>query len=110
MLVLALDLGTTGNRAIIFDRDMRIIASSYREFAQIFPQPGWVEHNPSEIWENTRTVISEACAQVDVSQIVAVGVTNQRETIVAWDPKTSLPLHNTIVWQDLRTADRCTTL
>src|SRR5712672_2664871 len=110
MLVLALDLGTTGNRAIIFDRNTHIVASCYREFRQIFPQPGWVEHDPSEIWESTRTVISEACAQVDASQIVAVGVTNQRETIVAWDPKTGHPLYNAIVWQDRRTADRCTAL
>ncbi len=110
MLILSIDLGTTGNRAIIFDGDTRVIASTYREFAQIFPQPGGVEHDPSEIWENARTVISEACAQVDVSQIVTVGVTNQRETIVAWDPKTGLALHNAIVWQDRRTAERCATL
>jgi glycerol kinase len=107
MLILAIDLGTTGNRAIIFDRETRVVASSYREFRQLFPQPGWVEHDPEEIWETTRAVIAEAVAKVDTDQIVAVGVTNQRETIVYWDPKTGMPLHNAIVWQDRRTAGRC---
>ncbi len=110
MLILAIDLGTTGNRAIVFDRETRVVASSYREFRQLFPQPGWVEHDPAEIWESTRTVIAEAVAQVDASRIAAVGVTNQRETVVCWDPKTGQPLHNAIVWQDRRTADRCAEL
>jgi glycerol kinase len=107
MLILAIDLGTTGNRAIVFDRETRVVGSSYREFRQLFPQPGWVEHDPEEIWETTRTVIAEAVAKVDPNQIVAVGVTNQRETVVCWDPKTGKPLHNAIVWQDRRTAGRC---
>jgi len=103
-------LGTTGNRAIVFDHETRVVAQSYREFRQLFPQPGWVEHDPLEIWETTRTVIAEATAQVDTKQIVAVGIANQRETIVAWDPKTGQPLHNAIVWQDRRTAARCAEL
>src|SRR6266404_4833225 len=107
MLILAVDLGTTGNRAIVFDQETRVVAKSYREFRQLFPQPGWVEHDPAEIWESTRTVIAEAVAQVDAGQIAAVGVTNQRETIVSWDPKTGQPLHNAIVWQDRRTSARC---
>ncbi len=107
MLILALDLGTTGNRAIVFDQETRVVAKSYREFRQLFPQPGWVEHDPAEIWESTRVVIAEAVAQVDATQIAAVGVTNQRETIVCWDPKTGQPLHNAIVWQDRRTSARC---
>ncbi len=107
MLILAIDLGTTGNRAIVFDRETGVVASSYREFQQKFPQPGWVEHDPMEIWETTRAVIAEAVGRVDANQIAAIGLTNQRETIVSWDPKTGQPLHNAIVWQDRRTADRC---
>jgi glycerol kinase len=107
MLILAIDLGTTGNRAIVFDHETRAVAKSYREFRQLFPQPGWVEHDPAEIWETTRAVIAEVLAQVDADQIAAVGVTNQRETIVCWDPRTGQPLHNAIVWQDRRTAARC---
>jgi len=105
--VLAIDRGTTGNRAILFDHDTRIVASSYREFTQLYPQPGWVEHDPEEIWETTRAVVAEATAQVDPSKIVAVGITNQRETVVCWDRKTGAPLHNAIVWQDRRTSARC---
>src|SRR5260221_8294396 len=107
MLILAIDLGTTGNRAIVFDHQTRVVAKSYREFRQLFPQAGWVEHDPAEIWESTRAVIEEAVGQVDTQQIVAVGITNQRETIVSWDPKTGEPLHNAIVWQDRRTSGRC---
>jgi glycerol kinase len=107
MLILAIDLGTTGNRAIVFDRETRVVASSYREFQQKFPRPGWVEHDPVEIWDTTRAVIAEAVGRVDAKQIAAVGLTNQRETIVSWDPKTGQPLHNAIVWQDRRTAVRC---
>ncbi|HVM59759.1 MAG TPA: glycerol kinase GlpK [Verrucomicrobiae bacterium] len=107
MLILAIDLGTTGNRAIVFDRETRVVASSYREFRQLFPKPSWVEHDPEEIWETTRGVITEAVAKVDAKQIAAVGVTNQRETVVSWDPNTGRPLHNAIVWQDRRTAGRC---
>ena len=110
MLILGIDLGTSGNRAIIFDRDTNVVASSYREFRQIFPQPGWVEHDAAEIWTTTRQVIDEALQQVDRKKIVAVGLTNQRETVVAWDPRTGEPVHNAIVWQDRRTAARCAEL
>ncbi|HTS19286.1 MAG TPA: glycerol kinase GlpK [Verrucomicrobiae bacterium] len=107
MLILAIDLGTTGNRAIVFDHETQVVASSYRGFRQLFPQPGWVEHDPEEIWETTRAVVAEAVGKVDAQQIVGVGVTNQRETVVGWDPRTGKPLHNAIVWQDRRTAGRC---
>jgi glycerol kinase len=107
MLILAIDLGTTGNRAIVFDQETRVVAKSYREFRQLFPQAGWVEHDPTEIWESTRAVIAEAVAQVDAKLIAVVGITNQRETIVSWDPRTREPLHNAIVWQDRRTSARC---
>lgn len=110
MLILAIDLGTTGNRAIVFDHETRVVAQSYREFRQLFPQPGWVEHDPAEIWKTTGDVIAEAIAQVDADQIVAVGIANQRETIVCWDPKTGQPLHHAIVWQDRRTSARCAEL
>src|SRR5882672_10777710 len=110
MLILAIDLGTTGNRAIVFDRETRVVAQSYREFRQLFPQPGWVEHDPEEIWRTTYEVIAQAVAQVDANQIAAVGIANQRETIVCWDPKTGQPLHNAIVWQDRRTSGRCAEL
>jgi glycerol kinase len=107
MLILAIDLGTTGNRAIVFDQEARVVAKSYREFRQLFPQAEWVEHDPAEIWESTRAVIAEAVAQVDAKLIAVVGITNQRETIVSWDPRTREPLHNAIVWQDRRTSARC---
>jgi len=107
MLILAIDLGTTGNRAIVFDRETRVVATSYREFRQLFPRPGWVEHDPVEIWETARAVAAEAIAQVDANQIAAVGIANQRETVVSWDPRTGQPLHKTIVWQDRHTSARC---
>jgi glycerol kinase len=107
MLILAIDLGTTGNRAIVFDHETRVVAKSYREFRQLFPQAGWVEHDPGEIWESARVVIAEAVSQIDAEQIAAVGITNQRETVVSWNPKTGEPLHNAIVWQDRRTSARC---
>jgi glycerol kinase len=110
MLILAIDLGTTGNRAIVFDRETRVVATSYREFRQLFPRPGWVEHDPVEIWETARAVAAEAIAQVDANQIAAVGIANQRETVVSWDPRTGQPLHNAIVWQDRRTSARCAEL
>jgi glycerol kinase len=110
MLILAIDLGTTGNRAIVFDAGTRVVAQSYREFPQLFPQPGWVEHDPNAIWETARTVIAEAVAQVPAGQIAAVGIANQRETIVCWDPHTGQPLHNAIVWQDRRTTAQCAEL
>ena len=108
-MILAFDEGTTGTRASIFDEQGRVAGSAYAEFDQIFPQPGWVEHDASEIWDATARVAGKAItdAGLDPSAITAVGVTNQRETVVVWDRSSGEPLHNAIVWQDRRTAERC---
>ena len=106
-LVLALDMGTTGNRAIVFDANCRPVAQAYAEFAQIFPRPGWVEHDPFEIWDSLLTCIRRVSREVNVADIAAVAVTNQRETTVLWDRETGRPVHNAIVWQCRRTAERC---
>ena len=107
--VLALDQGTTSSRAIVFDRTGSIRATAQREFRQIFPRPGWVEHDALEIWETQREVALEAIATLGLaaSDIAAIGITNQRETSVVWDRTTGLPVHNAIVWQDRRTAPDC---
>ena len=109
--ILAIDQGTTGTRAIIFDAEGRPVPGgwAYREHRQIYPRPGWVEHDPLEIWENTLHVISEAISRsgVDSSRIAAIGVTNQRETVVVWDRRSGKPLYNAIVWQDRRTSKLC---
>jgi glycerol kinase len=104
--VLALDQGTTGSTAIIFSHEGEIIGRGYREFTQHFPQPGWVEHDPLDIWRVTLEAAKEALSQAG-SIPEAIGITNQRETVVAWDRASGEPLHNAIVWQDRRTADRC---
>ncbi|TQN31007.1 glycerol kinase [Haloactinospora alba] len=103
--IAAIDQGTTSSRCIVFDGDGRIVSVGQREHRQIFPQPGWVEHDASEIWENVQTVITEALDNGSLSrdQIAAVGITNQRETTVVWDRETGEPVHNAIVWQDTRT-------
>ncbi|MFP4256429.1 MAG: glycerol kinase GlpK [Desulfobacterales bacterium] len=105
----ALDLGTTSNRFIIFDRRARIVGSSQKEHEQIFPRPGWVEHDPLEIWENTGIVIKRALARTGLkgTDIRAIGITNQRETTLMWDKKTGRPYMNAIVWQDTRTDEMC---
>ncbi len=105
----ALDQGTTSTRFIIFNKHGEIVASDQKEHAQIYPQPGWVEHNPMEIWENTKTVFQNALRKsgIDPKQIDSIGITNQRETTVVWDRFTGLPYCNAIVWQDTRTADYC---
>lgn len=110
--VAAVDQGTTGTRCMIFDHESNIIAWEYEEHEQIYPKPGWVEHNPLEIWEKTQRVIKKAIekAKIDPNEIAAIGVTNQRETTVIWDPKTGKPVYNAIVWQDTRTKDRCAEL
>ena len=104
--VLALDQGTTSSRAIVFDRGGRIVSLAQKEFAQLYPRPGWVEHDPNEIWSSQSGVASEALARagVEASELAAIGITNQRETTVVWDRKTLQPVHNAIVWQDRRTA------
>ena len=110
--VLALDQGTTSSRAILFDRQARVKAVAQREFRQIYPQPGWVEHDPLEIWESQLAVAREAIASAGVTaaQIAAIGITNQRETTVVWDRRTGAPVHNAIVWQCRRSAAICDAL
>lgn len=104
----AIDQGTTGTRFMVFDHGGRVIASAYEKHEQLYPEPGWVEHDPIEIWENTKTVITRALAEagLDAEQLAALGVTNQRETTVLWDRDTGGPIHNAIVWQDRRTTGR----
>jgi glycerol kinase len=108
-VILALDQGTTGTTAIVFDAEGRPAGRAYSEFAQHFPRPGWVEHDPEEIWTTTRRVGAEAleAAGIDGRGLEAIGITNQRETVVAWDRETGEPLHRALVWQDRRTARRC---
>ncbi len=108
-VILALDQGTTSSRAIIFDHDGNIRSVAQREFAQIYPQPGWVEHDAREIWRTQLEVSQEAIQQAKLGprDIAAIGITNQRETTVVWDRKTGAPIHNAIVWQDRRTAPDC---
>jgi glycerol kinase len=103
--ILAIDQGTTSTRAIIFDRSGSIVSSGQLEHEQIFPRAGWVEHDPMEIWRNTREVIGQALGKADLTRhdIAAVGITNQRETAVVWDKNTGEPVYNAIVWQDTRT-------
>jgi glycerol kinase len=107
--VLALDQGTTSSRAIVFDESGSVVAMAQREFQQIFPRPGWVEHDPLEIWESQLAVTREALARAGIgaAEVAAVGITNQRETTLVWDRATGLPVSNAIVWQDRRTADAC---
>ena len=105
--ILAIDQGTTGSRAIVYDRDGKQIASSYQEFRQIFPQPGWVEHDPEEIWASVRDTVQTVVKQVPQGSIAGIGITNQRETTVVWDRDTGKPVYNAIVWQCRRTAERC---
>jgi glycerol kinase len=107
--ILALDQGTTSSRAIVFDHDGAIRAVAQKEFTQIFPSPGWVEHDPREIWASQIGVAVEALgrAQVTPKDVAAIGITNQRETTIVWDRETGEPIHNAIVWQDRRTADYC---
>jgi glycerol kinase len=108
-LILSLDQGTTSSRAIIFDHSGLPVASAQKEFRQIFPQPGWVEHNPEEIWSTQAGVAVEALAKagVEPGSIVTIGITNQRETTIVWNRKTGKPVYNAIVWQDRRTSDYC---
>ncbi|HEV2007820.1 MAG TPA: glycerol kinase GlpK [Burkholderiales bacterium] len=110
--ILALDQGTTSSRAMVFDHAGAIRAVAQKEFRQIFPRPGWVEHDPNEIWETQIGVAAEAIARAGAGarDIAAIGITNQRETTVVWDRHTGTPLYNAIVWQDRRTAAACDTL
>ena len=107
--ILALDQGTTSSRAIVFDQAGSILGSAQQELRQIFPQPGWVEHDPTEIWATQSGVMHEAIAKADVSarDVAAIGITNQRETTGVWERATGRPIANAIVWQDRRTAPLC---
>jgi glycerol kinase len=110
--LLAIDQGTTSTRAIVFDAELAPVASAQQEIAQVYPAPGWVEHNPEEIWASViataRTAIAKA--SLAANDIAALGITNQRETTIVWDRATGKPIHNAIVWQDRRTADACAAL
>ncbi|MGE5282403.1 MAG: glycerol kinase GlpK [Chloroflexota bacterium] len=108
-MILAIDQGTTGTTCLVFDGEGRIVGRAYSEFEQHFPRPGWVEHDADEIWETTRRVAAEAVADAGIEgrELDAIGIANQRETVVAWDPATGEPVHRALVWQDRRTAARC---
>ncbi|MFL6740974.1 MAG: glycerol kinase GlpK [Sphingomicrobium sp.] len=108
--ILAIDQGTTSTRAIVFDSAAQPIAVAHRELPQHYPKPGWVEHDPKEIWRDSLAVISDVLAQVDRGRVAGIGITNQRETAVVWDRQTGEPIHRAIVWQDRRTAERCAEL
>ncbi len=107
--ILALDQGTSSSRAIVFDHDGNVRATAQKEFTQHFPQPGWVEHNPADIWSSEAAVIAEAITSMGINglDIAAIGITNQRETTIVWDAATGEPVYNAIVWQDRRTAGYC---
>jgi len=110
--LLALDQGTSSSRSIVFDRQGRIVAMAQREFRQIYPQPGWVEHDPKEIWDSQLATAKEALAKAGIgaSEVASIGITNQRETTVVWNRKTGEPIHNAIVWQDRRAEPACAAL
>ena len=108
-VVIAVDAGTTGVRSLAVDERGAVVGWSYREFPQYFPQPGWVEHDPLEIWDAAQATLTELRAKLDADRqtVAAIGITDQRETVVVWDRRTGKPLHRAIVWQDRRTAERC---
>jgi glycerol kinase len=108
-MILAIDQGTTGTTCLVFDGEAELAGRAYREFTQHFPRPGWVEHDATELWEVTQAVAGEALddAGVRAGELLAVGITNQRETVCVWDPETGEALHRALVWQDRRTAGRC---
>jgi glycerol kinase len=108
-VILAIDQGTTGTTCLVFNEEGRIAGRAYSEFEQHFPRPGWVEHDATEIWDVTRRVAAEAIADAGIqgADLGGIGITNQRETVLAWNPATGEPLHRALVWQDRRTAERC---
>ena len=105
--VLSIDQGTTSSRAILFDKKGNIVKVAQQEFTQIFPHPGWVEHNAEEIWQSVQNVVQTVLREVKPSDIVAIGITNQRETAVVWDKNTGKPIYNAIVWQSRQTMGIC---
>src|SRR5271157_913913 len=108
-VTIAVDAGTTGVRALVVDDRARVVDVAYRELTQYFPRPGWVEHDATEIWDAVRATLTEVAGRLAGvgGSVAAVGITNQRETVVAWDRRTGRPRHRAIVWQDRRTAERC---
>ena len=108
--VISIDQGTTGSTVLVLDEQLSVRGRGYKEFRQIYPQPGWVEHDPEEIWASVLDALGQALTGIVSSSIAAIGITNQRETSIIWDRKTGKPAHNAIVWQDRRTADRCAEL
>jgi glycerol kinase len=110
--VLAIDQGTTSSRSIVFEGEMKVVAVGQKEFPQIYPASGWVEHDPEDIWDTTVATVRAALknATLKASDISAIGITNQRETVVVWDKATGKPIHHAIVWQDRRTAPVCARL
>jgi len=108
--VIAIDQGTTGTTVLVLDEKLAVRGRGYKEFRQIYPQPGWVEHDPEDIWGSVTTALAQALAGIDASSIAAIGITNQRETAILWDKKTGKAAHNAIVWQDRRTAEGCAAL
>jgi glycerol kinase len=108
--VIAIDQGTTGSTVLVLDEQLAVRGRGYQEFRQIYPKPGWVEHDPEDIWRSVTAALGGALANIDPKSIAAIGITNQRETSVLWDRKTGKPAHHAIVWQDRRTADRCAEL
>lgn len=107
--IVALDQGTTSSRAVILDHDANIVSSSQREFTQIYPKAGWVEHDPMEIWATQSSTLVEALAKAGIrsDELAGIGITNQRETTIVWNKETGKPVYNAIVWQCRRTADIC---
>src|SRR6476469_4641319 len=107
--ILSFDQGTTSSRAIIFNHAGNIVSIAQKEFTQFFPEPGWVEHDPMEIWSSQIAVATEAIIKAGLTpeDILAIGITNQRETTIVWDRQTGKPVYPAIVWQDRRTADAC---
>ncbi|MDU6284862.1 MAG: FGGY family carbohydrate kinase, partial [Acinetobacter sp.] len=110
--IVAFDQGTTSSRAIVLDHDANVVSIAQKEFTQIYPQPGWVEHDPMEIWATQSAVWVEVLAQAGIKseQVAAIGITNQRETTVVWDKKTGKPIYNAIVWQSRQTTEICNQL
>lgn len=109
--ILALDQGTTSSRAVLFDHEGKPCGIAQKEFTQSYPRPGWVEHDPDEIWSSQNAVMAEVLsrANLQAGDLAAIGISNQRETIIVWERVTGKPVHPAIVWQDRRTAGRCRT-
>jgi len=110
--ILAIDQGTTSTRAFLFNKKGKITGKAQKKITQIYPEPGWVEHNPEEIWQSTLKVINKTLKKTNTKaqNIISIGITNQRETTILWNKKTGKPIYNAIVWQDRRTKDICNTL